>query len=188
VDSKTWLIGGGILALIVAVGFACFQWGAADERAKFAALPKDTTVVLHPEYTLPYVAQGNVQSNNKPQSKIRDTVFYPVQDSVMFNSCEREIWMNTVANLNAELAEYKDVDSFSEDSTRYSLAVTWDGSKPINQRFWRWLQIKPYPYTDTATTVTSTLLTSQKMDWPWLVACFAVGAAVMAIFFTAVFK
>jgi hypothetical protein len=168
VDSKTWLLGGGILALIVAVGFACYMWGAAEERAKIAASPRDTTIVTHPQYTLPYVAQGPVVSKPKlPKPLLKDTASNYNSDTTL-SPCLRDILLDTIARQNAELAQYRDVDSFTEDSLRYSLAVTWDGSKQEGTRFWRWLELKPYPYSDTLATVTQTVVQPSTRDWiPW---------------------
>jgi hypothetical protein len=138
--------------------------------ARLASAPRDTTIVTHPEYTLPYVAQGPVVS--KP--KLPPTVIKPSAPSIdsAFNNCEHTVLVNTIADLYAQLAEYRDVDSFTEDSLRYSLAVTWDGSKEVNQRFWRWLEIKPYPYSDTTSLITQTIALPGKMSgWqrlqPW---------------------
>jgi hypothetical protein len=186
VDSKTWLLGGGILALIVAVGFACYMWGAAEERAKIAAAPRDTVLVLYEHETPPYTVSGQVVS--KPliaKPVIKDSA--QTLDSA-FNNCEHTILLNTIGELNAQLAQYRDVDSFSEDSSRYTLAVTWDGSKPINQRFWRWLQIKPVAYSDTLQTVTQTVAQQGKMDWSWLIAALCVGATIMALLYSVAFK
>jgi hypothetical protein len=173
VDSKTWLLGGGILALIVAVGFACYMWGAAEERAKIAASPRDTTIVTHPEYTLPYTVAGPVVSKPLTSPKpAKDTT--QTLDSA-FNNCEHTILLNTIGDLYAQLAQYRDVDSFTEDSSRYSLAVTWDGSKPVNERWWRWLTIKPVAYSDSTSLITQTVVQPGTRDWiPWGIAGVAI--------------
>jgi len=177
---ETWpLVIAFAAVIVVSVGLT-WVWRDAVHREDLATAPRDTVIVIHGQETPPYSVQGPVVS--KPliaKPVIKDTVYIP---DTTFNSCEREVLLNAIGDLNAKLAQYRDVDSFSEDSLRYSLAVTWDGSKPVNERFWRWLQIKPVAYSDTTSTITQTLTQPGTRDWiPWIISGVAIILLVLSM-------
>jgi hypothetical protein len=165
--------------------------------ARLASAPMDTTSHVTPHETPSYEVKGPVV---KPAAQVRkprppEPLITPpaIQDSGDTLNCLTVMLLNTVGRLNAELCEVKDSlrwarepDSFEEDSLRYRLSVVRDPN--VSPRWWRWLQIKPYPYSDTTSTVTQTLATQGKMDWPWLIAALCVGATIMALLYSVAFK
>jgi hypothetical protein len=170
---------------VIAVTFALtWVWRDAVHRGDLATAPRDTVVATHGQETPPYSAQGPVISKPKlPKPIVKDTASNYNMDSV-FNSVERELLLNVIGGLNAKLAEYQEVDSFSEDSLRYSLAVTWDGSKQEGTRFWRWLEIKPIAYSDTLREVTQTITQPGTRDWiPWGISGVAIILLVLSMLY-----
>lgn len=155
---KDWVIGGGvILALIVAVGFACFQWGAAEERAKIAAAPRDTTV----KWRIDTVKVPEIHVKTITVTHI-DTLWHEHPLPSTWYKAEAD---TTIGGLHYEIAYLSPVPLSPEG-------------------FFSDLIVQLPPRIDSVRTVYVTqtfTVVEERIVWPWVVGAFGVGAAAAAI-------
>lgn len=182
-------------ASVIAVTFALtWLWRDSVWRADLAAALKDTTSQIANHETPPYSVSGTVPATSPRPSetgKPRPVAPLPLIVPPVTNSsadslnCEHTILLNTIGSLQARLYELEnDTQEFREDSLRYSLMVLYDPKKNINERWWRWLQIKPYPYSDTSSTITQTVVQPGPRDWiPWAISGVAVVLLILSMLY-----